>query len=118
MDELQQDPRWLAKVDRRLVFNIDKSTTFLGDDEDQLGFVAADSKAKFRERSRNPTYTKTGEEDTSRGMGYTALTSAAGDLVFFITHMCDHAYNGTPEKKRYAKFHKVYPIPHLAIANC
>jgi hypothetical protein len=123
MDELQRDPRWLAKVDRRLVFNIDRSTTFLGDDEDQLGFVAADSKAKLRERSRNATFTKTGKEDTTRGMGYTALTSADGSLVAFISHVRDHAYNGTPEKKRHAEIHQVscvpppLPFPTLPIFN-
>jgi hypothetical protein len=110
MDELQQDPRWVATVDRRLIFNIDKSTTFLGDTQDQLGFVAAGSKERLREKSRNATFQKTGEEDTRRSLGYTALTNAAGELIFFITHLRDHAFNGTASQKRPAKIHKVRAI--------
>ncbi|KAJ1437692.1 hypothetical protein B484DRAFT_416460, partial [Ochromonadaceae sp. CCMP2298] len=107
MDELQQDPRWVATVDRRLIFNIDKSTTFLGNTQDQLGFVAAGSKERLREKSRNATFQKTGEEDTRRSLGYTALTNAAGELIFFITHLRDHAFNGTASQKRPAKIHKM-----------
>ncbi|KAJ1391088.1 hypothetical protein B484DRAFT_408834 [Ochromonadaceae sp. CCMP2298] len=73
---------------------------------DQLGFVAAGSKERLKEKSRNATFLKTGEEDTHRSLGYTALTNAAGELIFFISHMRDHAFNGTASQKRPAEIYK------------
>jgi hypothetical protein len=115
VDELQSDARWKAGVDRRLIFNVDKSSTFLGDDAaETIGFASAGSKKYMKERARDHSFTKTGDEDVRRSIGYTALTSASGDLDFFVTHVKDHTLSGkSKENPRKATLTMVGLEPHF-----
>jgi hypothetical protein len=106
-DQLQRDPRFLENVKRRLIFNLDKSSTFVGEATQQKLVCAADSAAAVQAHSRDITYTKSGEEDARRAISYTSLISAAGDTDFHVTHITDHTFSGTEKEPRPARLEKV-----------
>jgi hypothetical protein len=105
--EIEQHVDFKRRVDRRLLFNIDKSSTFLGDEVTVKGAASAGSGAMLKELSRNHTHTKEGTEDQRRAVGYTALTNSVGELFMYVTHLKDHSYNGTTTKNRPAILHRV-----------
>ena len=106
--ELQNDTRYQQNVDPRLIFNIDKSSSFLMDDEPTELILAEGSSGTLQQQHLNPTYVP-GDNNTGqrRAVGYTAVTSAAGELLMHITHLRDHAYSGTTEKNRPCVLYKV-----------
>ncbi|KAJ1435126.1 hypothetical protein B484DRAFT_393695 [Ochromonadaceae sp. CCMP2298] len=118
MDQLQRDPRFTSTIDRRLIFNIDKSSTYVGEKTKQMGLAGAGSAAHVQQHSRDITYAKCGEEDSRRAIAYTSLMSAAGDLDFIRIHLTDHSYNGTAAIPRPAELHKLPDqAPNFVITN-
>ena len=68
--------------------------------------VSNSSKTMLREKARDPTAVEDGTQ--KRGICYTAVTSNAGELLMCITHITDHAFNGTDTKNR--KPAELYPV--------
>lgn len=95
-DALHLYKPYTSAVKGKQVYNVDKSSTFLGDDKRRDIALAEGSQKKLKELHRDPTYTRSEEEGLQRrAVGYTALTNAAGQLSLFITHIHDHSFNGT-----------------------
>lgn len=91
-----------------LVFNLDKSKSFLGQEVKRAVVTGKSSKAKLAALNRDPTFTRTHVETMQRrGIGYTPLTSGDGKLHIFISHVIDHTFNGTASQPRPAQLLKV-----------
>ncbi|KAJ1402700.1 hypothetical protein B484DRAFT_437556, partial [Ochromonadaceae sp. CCMP2298] len=109
--EVALDERFLDSFDPRLLFNIDKSSTFLGDFEEETGIISSDMQEELSEHSRSAKHTKPGTEDQRRSIGYTAVTSSSGDVDLFITHLTDHTLSGTEAIPRPAQLHQLVGYP-------
>lgn len=113
--EICADPRFERNIDRRLIINIDKSSSKLGGEREKVkGMVAKGSAAKLNGKSLDPTYTKTGAEDGQmRSVGYTAVTDSYGGLVMFISHITDHSYSGTASDPKPMRLLKVSSFTYI-----
>jgi hypothetical protein len=70
-DMLREDSRVLATIDPRLIYNLDKSSTFLYDDGTTKIAVSKSSIAALAEKSRDPTSTATKPQRRSVSYSYT-----------------------------------------------
>ncbi|KAJ1415006.1 hypothetical protein B484DRAFT_401586 [Ochromonadaceae sp. CCMP2298] len=111
--QIEIDDRFVDKFDRRLLFNIDKSSTFLGEHTQETGQMSSASRAELEEYSRNAKYTTSGTEDQRRSVGYTAVTSSIGTLDMLVTHVTDHCFNGTATARRGAEMHRLEELADL-----
>lgn len=80
-------------IDPRLSFNSDRSSSLLNESIMICILTCLGMKEELNELNRNPTATIHDSEEKKRGIAYSTMTSAYGNLSSWTTHIKDRAFN-------------------------